>query len=67
MSEARTFWFNNGVHMVVHCYSNDREPKEFVPKMDKAHMKANFSIHPWRNFQTGRRQVYNTCKPKHKK
>lgn len=32
-----------------------------TPREDKK-FPENFSIHPWRNANTGRRQVYNTCK-----
>jgi hypothetical protein len=38
-------------------------------RADKAHsgLRENFSIHPYRNKETGRRQTYNVAGKRHQK
>jgi len=66
-------WSECNVRLEEHLYS-DRytrkvitDPPSFSIKPDNRHTYPNYSIHPWRNSNTGRRQVYNTCKKSKKK
>lgn len=50
------------VYREPYLYANDKSPPEFAAKFDKQFHRPQYSIHPYRNAVTGRRQVYNTSK-----
>ena len=45
-----------------YLYANEKHPPKFSSRPDKQFFRPQYSTHPYRDMNTGRRKVYDTSK-----